>query len=77
MTDYELVLDALAKAKLNISEYVQPGPRDARKVQNTLDALIIILQDQALADAVARLERSKTDESAKMLARGEDPTSLK
>jgi hypothetical protein len=77
MTDYELVLDALVKAKLNISEYVQPGPRDARKVQNTLDALIIILQDQALADAVARLEGSKTDESAKMLARGEDPTGLK
>jgi hypothetical protein len=66
-----------AKAKLNISEYVEPGPRDARKVQNTLDALIITLQDQALADAVARLERSKTDKSAKMLARGEDPTSLK
>jgi hypothetical protein len=52
-------------------EYIDPGPRNA---QTTLDALILILQDQALADAVARLERTKNDESAKMLARGEDPT---
>ncbi len=46
MTDQELVLDALSEANLLISEYVELGPRDARKVQSTLDALIFILQDR-------------------------------
>jgi hypothetical protein len=78
MTDQELALDALSKANLLISEYIEPGPRDARKVQTTLDGLIFILQDQRLAEAVARLEaaqrRAQRDEAARMLARGEDPT---
>jgi hypothetical protein len=53
MTDQELVLDALHKTSLIISEYVEPGPRNA---QVTLDALILILDDQALSEAVDRLE---------------------
>jgi hypothetical protein len=77
MTDQELVLDALTKASLVISEYIEPGPRDAKK---TLDALIFILQDEALAQAVARLEGNppgaKKDESAEMRQRGVDPTNL-
>lgn len=52
MTDQELVLDALHKAHLVISEYIVPGPRNA---QATLDALILILDDQELADAARRL----------------------
>jgi hypothetical protein len=56
MTDQELVLDALSKANLLISEYVESGPRDARKAQSTLDALIFILRDEALTNAAARLE---------------------
>jgi hypothetical protein len=74
MTDQELALDAISKANLLISEYIEPGPRDAQK---TLDALIFILQDQALADAVGRLEKAQKDETARMLARGEDPTSYR
>lgn len=53
MTDQELVLDALHKTSLIISEYVEPGPRNAKA---TLDALILILDDQALSEAVDRLE---------------------
>jgi hypothetical protein len=53
MTDQQLVTDALRKASLIISEYVEPGPRDAK---TTLDALILILDDQALSEAVDRLE---------------------
>jgi hypothetical protein len=53
MTDQELVLDALNKANVVVSEYLEPG---SCNVQTTLDALIFILQDQALADAVDRLE---------------------
>jgi hypothetical protein len=53
MTDQQLILDALHKAALVASEYIEPGPRNA---QTTLDALLLILQDQALADAVDRLE---------------------
>jgi hypothetical protein len=44
MADQELLLDALGKANLLISEYIEPGPRDAQK---TLDGLIFILQDGA------------------------------
>lgn len=54
MTDQELVLDALTKANLVVSEYIEPGPRNALA---TLDALILLLQDQALGDAVERLEQ--------------------
>ena len=54
MTDQELVLDAIKKLKLIVSEYIKPGPgKDARK---TLDILIFILQDGALADAMVQLE---------------------
>ncbi len=53
MTDQELVLDALHKTSLIISEYIEPGPRDAKK---TLGALILILDDQALSEAVDRLK---------------------
>ena len=53
MTDQELVLDALHKTSLIISEYIEPGPRDPKA---TLDALILILDDQAVSDAVDRLE---------------------
>ena len=53
MTDQELVLDALHKTRFIISEYAQPGPRNP---QTTLDALILILDDPALSEAVARLE---------------------
>ncbi|MEY2503271.1 MAG: hypothetical protein QOI07_3608 [Verrucomicrobiota bacterium] len=77
MTDQELVLDAINKTALVISDYIEPGPRDARKVHSTLDALIFILQDQALADAVGRLEKAQKDETARMLERGEDPTSYR
>jgi hypothetical protein len=42
MTDQELVLDALSKANLLIPKYIEPGSRDARKVQTTLDGLIFI-----------------------------------
>jgi hypothetical protein len=48
----------LNKANLIISGYIEPGPRDAQKVQTTLDALIFILQDEALAQAVDRLEKA-------------------
>ena len=54
MTDQELVLDAVKKLQLIVSEYRKPGPgKDARK---TLDVLIFILQDRALADAMAHVE---------------------
>jgi hypothetical protein len=54
VTDQELVLDTVKKLHLIVSEYLKPGPsKDARK---TLAALILILQDQQLADAVAQLE---------------------
>jgi hypothetical protein len=54
VTDQELVLDAVKKMKLIVSEYLKPGPsKDARK---TLDILILLLQDEALADAVVQLE---------------------
>ena len=54
MTDQELVLDAVKKLKLIVSEYLRPGSsKDARK---TLDVLILLLQDQALADAMTQLE---------------------
>jgi hypothetical protein len=53
MTDQELVLDALHKTSLIISEYVEPGRCDAKA---TLDALILILDDEALSEAVDRLE---------------------
>jgi hypothetical protein len=56
MTDQELVLDALHKTSLIISEYVEPGPRDAK---TTLDALILILDDEALSEAVDRLEKAQ------------------
>jgi hypothetical protein len=49
MTDQELILDALHKTRLSISKYIEPGPREAK---TTLDALILILGDQALSDAV-------------------------
>lgn len=57
MTDQELVLDALNKTSLIISEYIEP--RRPRNAQNTLDALILILDDQALGDAVDRLEKAQ------------------
>jgi hypothetical protein len=54
VTDQELVLDAVKKLKLIVAEYIKPAPgKDARK---TLDILIFILQDQALAKAMAHLE---------------------
>jgi hypothetical protein len=54
VTDQELVLDAVKKLNLIVSEYLRPGPSiDARR---TLDVLILILQDEALADAMAQLE---------------------
>lgn len=45
------MLDAINKANLIISGSIEPGPRDAKMVQTTLDALIIILQDEAVAGA--------------------------
>lgn len=57
MSDQELVLDALHKAHLAISEYIKPGPRDARA---TLDALILIL-DQGLAGPTQRLTKFHRD----------------
>lgn len=54
MTDQELVLDALNKTSLIISEYLEP--LRSRNAQTTLDALILILDDQTLGDAVDRLE---------------------
>jgi hypothetical protein len=58
VTDQELVLDAVKKLKLIVSEYLKPGPgKDARK---TLDVLIFILQDQALANAMTQLELQET-----------------
>jgi hypothetical protein len=48
MTDQELVSDSLHKAHLVISAYVEPGLRNP---QTTLDALILILDDQELARA--------------------------
>ncbi len=56
MTDQELVLDALRKTSFIISEYIEPGPRDAK---TTLDALILILDDEALSQAVDRLEKAQ------------------
>ena len=54
MTDQELVLDAVKKLKLIVAEYLKPGPsKNARK---TLDVLILLLQDHALAEAMAHLE---------------------
>jgi hypothetical protein len=61
MTDQELVLDALHKTSLIIGEYIQPGPRNA---QTTLDALILILDDEALSEAVDRLEAGKKETHA-------------
>jgi hypothetical protein len=46
------VLDALTKANLVLSEYIEPGPRAAAKVQSALDALIFIQQDGALAEGL-------------------------
>jgi hypothetical protein len=54
VTDQELVLDAVKKLKLIVSEYLKPGP--SKDVRKTLDILILLLQDQALADAVTQLE---------------------
>jgi hypothetical protein len=64
MTDQELALDALHKTSLIISEYLEPGPRDAK---TTLDALILILDDQALGDAVDRLEVSPLNKAHSVL----------
>jgi hypothetical protein len=53
VTDQELVLDAVEKLKMVVAEYLLLGPsKDARR---TLDVLIFILQDEALADAMDRL----------------------
>jgi hypothetical protein len=53
MTDQELVLDSLMKARLIISEYIEPGPRDAKR---TLGVLILILEDEVLGTAMDRLQ---------------------
>jgi hypothetical protein len=53
VTDQELVLDAVEKLKMVVAEYLLQGAsKDARR---TLDVLIFILQDEALADAMDRL----------------------
>lgn len=58
MTDQELVLDAVKKMNLIVAEYIKTG--SAKTAQTTLDVLILILQDQALADATAQLEALET-----------------
>jgi hypothetical protein len=45
-----------ARSPIGKVVYIEPGPRDAQK---TLDALILILDDEALSEAVDRLERIK------------------
>jgi hypothetical protein len=54
VTDQELVLDAVKKLNLIVSEYLKPG--SGKDAQKTIDILIFILQDQALAHAMAKLE---------------------
>jgi hypothetical protein len=55
MTDQELVLDSLTKAKLVADEYTRPSAK--RDASRTLNVLIFILQDEALGAAVDRWRR--------------------
>jgi hypothetical protein len=52
MTDQETVLLALDEAGKIISQYLEPGPRDAVK---SIDRLIAILDNQEFARAIKRM----------------------
>jgi hypothetical protein len=54
MTDQELLFSTLREAGRIISEYIEPGPRDA---EQTLSRLIAALDSQDLARAMERLEK--------------------
>jgi hypothetical protein len=54
MTDQALLLSTLREAGRIISEYVEPGSRDAKR---TVSQLIAVLETQDLAHAIERLEK--------------------
>jgi hypothetical protein len=54
MTDQELLISTLRKAGKILSEYLEPGPRDA---DETITQLIAVLDNQDLAGAIDRLEK--------------------
>jgi hypothetical protein len=56
MTDQELLISTLRKARQILGEYLEPGPRDA---DETVTQLIAVLDTQDLARATERLEKGR------------------
>jgi hypothetical protein len=56
MTDQELLISTLRKARQNLGEYLEQGPRDA---DETVTQLIAVLDTQDLARATERLEKGR------------------
>jgi hypothetical protein len=56
MTDQQLLISAVREAARIISEYIEPGPRDA---EESLTQLIAVLDTQDLARATYILAQSR------------------
>jgi hypothetical protein len=56
MTDQELLISTLRKARQILGEYLEQGPRDA---DETVTQLIAVLHTQDLARATERLEKGR------------------
>jgi hypothetical protein len=56
MTDQELLISTLRKARQILGEYLEQGPRDA---DETGTQLIAVLDTQDLARATERLEKGR------------------
>jgi hypothetical protein len=56
MTDQELFISTLRKARQILGEYLEPGPRDA---DEKVTQLIAVLDTQDLARATERLEKGR------------------
>jgi hypothetical protein len=56
MTDQELLISTLRKARQILGEYLEPGPRDA---DEKVTQLIAVLDTQDLARATERLEKGR------------------
>jgi hypothetical protein len=56
MTDQELLISTLRKARQILGEYLEQGPRDA---DETVTQLIAVLDTQDLARATERLEKGR------------------
>lgn len=56
MTDQEIVLEAIHRARVVLGNYIEPGPRDCAQ---TISTLLKILDDEDVAAAVERLDRRR------------------